>query len=96
MNGPLTKAQLSFLRSKAHGLGPLLSLGKQGLTPGFVETAKRELAKHELLKIKVGKHVDVDARALAEAAGAQLVQTVGRMIVVYRPAEEPILELPRA
>ncbi|MCA8920425.1 MAG: YhbY family RNA-binding protein [Planctomycetes bacterium] len=94
MNAPLSKAQMAFLRGKAHSLGPLLSLGKQGLNPGFVETLGREIAKHELLKVRVGKHVDVDAQELAASVQATLVQQVGRMVVLYRPAAEPVLELP--
>lgn len=94
MSAPLTKAQISFLRSKAHALAPLLSLGKQGLTPGFVATLQRELAKHELIKLRTGKHVEVTAAEVAAAVQATVVQQVGRMIVLYRAAAEPSLELP--
>jgi RNA-binding protein len=91
----LTKKQLSWLRSQAHPLAPLLQLGKQGANEGFLKQLEEGLERQELVKIRVGKLVDVDMQALAAQVNAVLVQKVGRMAVFFRRAQEPKLELPR-
>ena len=91
----LTKQQLSWLRSQAHGLAPLLQIGKAGVTDAFVQQLEDALERQELVKVRVGKLVEVDGAAVAAQVDAQLVQKVGRMLVFFRRAEEPKLELPR-
>ena len=90
----LTKKQLSFLRSKAHPLDARLKLGKNGASEGFRRELIDLLAKDELVKVRLGKLVQVDLGALASDLGAALVQTVGRNAVFYKPSAEPVLKLP--
>jgi len=90
----LTPKQISFLRSKAHPLEPLFQLGKQGVSEGFQRQVEEALREHELIKLRVGRHVEVDLRALAADFRACLVQNVGRTFVLYRPSDEPSLRLP--
>jgi len=91
----LTTKQVAFLRSKAHALGPLLHVGKEGVGEGLRRELDQALARQELVKVRLGRYVAADLAGLADALGAALVQRVGRMAVFYRPADEPILELPR-
>lgn len=91
----LTKQQLSWLRSQAHGLAPLLQIGKAGVSDAFVEQLEEALERQELVKVRVGKLVEIDGPAVAERVRATLVQKVGRMLVFFRRAAEPKLELPR-
>lgn len=90
----LSTKQVSFLRSKAHTLEPQLKLGKHGESETFKKELELALARHELVKVRMGKLVEVDVDALATAMGAAVVQQLGNVTVLYRPAEPPKLELP--
>lgn len=90
----LTTKQVSFLRSRAHRLEPQLKLGKQGGTEGLRKELDIALARHELVKVRLGKLIEVDAEALATELKAAIVQKLGHVVVMYRPATEPKLALP--
>jgi len=97
---PLTSRQRAFLRKQAHGLKPVLQIGKGGVTEAAVSAAREALTARELMKVKV---LDV-APASASAAGAELaaalgdtylVQVIGRTLVLFRPdPESPQIDLP--
>lgn len=98
----LTPRQRAHLRSLAHHLKPVLFVGKEGITDAAVRGLEEALNTRELLKVKVLEASPMDVReagnALAERVdGAVLVQTIGRVAVVYRPdPEEPEIRLPEA
>lgn len=94
----VTAAQRRFLRARAHALDPTVMIGNAGLTPALVKEVERSLAKHELIKIRslIG---DRDQREtllneLAEQLNAAPVQHIGKILVLYRPAEKAVLQLP--
>lgn len=96
---PLTPAQRQFLKGLAHPLQPVVMIGNQGLTPAVLKEIGRALAAHELIKVKAASG-DADTRRawmdeICAAAGAAPVQQIGRMLVVYRPADEPAIVLPK-
>lgn len=92
----LTTKQIAWLRSRAHELAPLLSVGKQGVSETFKRELDQALTRQELVKVRLHKLVEVDPAALAAELRATLVQEIGRMAVFYRTAPEPILKLPAA
>lgn len=92
----LTTKQVSFLRSRAHSLEPQVKLGKQGDTDGLRKELDRALSQYELVKVRMGKFVEIDVAAVAAELGAALVQKLGHTAVLYRPADEPKLDLPEA
>lgn len=96
----LTNKQRSFLKSKAHSLHPVVLLGEAGLTKEVSAAADEALAHHELIKIRFQQGDREERRAFArrlcEQTGAELVQEIGRMAVLYRPAEEPQIRLPES
>lgn len=94
MSVMLTPKQLRFLRSRAHTLQPRLNVGKQGVTEGVQRELDALLGQDELIKVRVGKFVELDLGGLAEGLGAALVHRVGRNVVLYRPADEPTIQLP--
>jgi RNA-binding protein YhbY len=91
---PLSTKQIAFLRSRGHRLEPRLQLGKKGPNDGFRRELEQLLASEELVKIKLGRRVDVDLPGLAGELGATLVHHVGRTVVLYRAAAEPKLKIP--
>jgi len=96
---PLTPAQRQFLKAQAHSLQPVVMIGSQGLTANVLKEVERALAAHELIKIKAGSDEADTRRAwLAEicaATGCQEVQRIGKVLVVYRRADEPKIVLPK-
>jgi RNA-binding protein len=94
----LTSKQVRYLRSLAHGLDPAVQMGKEGITPALADEVIRNLKDHELIKVRLGTD-DRDefaamADQLATGADAALVQTIGRIAVLYRKGDEPKIRLP--
>ncbi|RMH51680.1 MAG: ribosome assembly RNA-binding protein YhbY [Zetaproteobacteria bacterium] len=81
------------LKARAHHLKPVVRVGQQGLCDGVVAESDRALACHHLIKVHI-HHGDraarrETARRLAGAVGAELVHTIGKVAILYRPEEEP-------
>ena len=88
----LTPAQNRFLRGMAHDLKALLQIGGKGVTPAFMAELDEVLERHELVKVKVAAEDRVARETmvaeLVEASGSVLVQRIGHVAVLYRPAKE--------
>lgn len=95
----LTGKQKRYLRSKAMTMDALYQIGKEGLGDHFRKQIDDALEARELIKIKILKNSTEDAEDaganLAEELSAELVQTIGRCIVLYRKSKnKPKIELP--
>lgn len=95
----LTTKQRSYLKGLAMKLDPVFQIGKSSLTPEFSRSVEEALEKRELIKISVLKNCADDpkelAQMLSERTKSQVVQVIGKKIVIYRPAKEPKIELPK-
>jgi RNA-binding protein len=84
----LTAKEKRRLRRVAHHLSPVAILAERGISAGLVAEVDRALRDHELIKVRV----DIDDRALrraraadlAQRCGADVVQTIGKVWVLYR------------
>lgn len=88
-----------YLRGLGHDLEPSVLLGRSGITDGIVTTIGEALGAHELIKVRLHETAGAErkeaARELAERCGAELVQVLGRAVLLYRRnEEEPKIELP--
>ena len=88
----LTPRERSHLKGRAHALEPRVQVGHAGLTDRLAAEVDRALTAHELIKVKILGD-DREARAaIAEALAAKtdaaLVQSVGKVIVLWRPNPE--------
>jgi len=94
----LTGKQVRFLRGLGHHLQPVVLVGKEALTPALLAAAEEALAHHELIKVKLQEGCLLDRREVAEALStalqAEVAQILGKTILLYRPAAEPVLQLP--
>lgn len=83
---------LRELRALGHHLKPVVQIGQQGVTPGVVEATSEALDTHELIKVRVLESAPVGrfetARELADATSSELVQVLGRTILLHRPVPE--------
>ena len=81
------------LRRIGHALNPVVMLGNNGLSESVIEETQRALNDHELIKVKVLGE-DREARAamiesLAETAQAQVVQKIGKVVLLFKKAAKP-------
>ncbi len=95
----LTPAQRQYLKGLAHPLSPVVLIGEKGLTDAVLKEAGRALAAHELIKIKAGSG-EKETRSqwmeqICQALDASPVQQIGKILVIYRAAEKPAIQLPR-
>jgi RNA-binding protein len=82
----------AVLRAEAHHLDPIVHLGVGGITAPVVASLDDALRTHELVKVQLGKHLDVSpkeaAGQLAAATQSEVIQVIGRTCVLYRKAPE--------
>jgi RNA-binding protein len=95
----LTAAQQQYLKGLAHPLSPVIIIGDKGLTEAVLKETERALKAHELIKIRAGSD-EKETRTqwlerICEALDASPVQQIGKILVIYRPAEKPAIQLPR-
>ena len=80
------------LRAIGHNLKPVVTVGERGVSEGVIEELERALNDHELIKVKFPGEDREARRALigiaVEATGAELVQTIGRIALLYRPGAD--------
>jgi RNA-binding protein len=76
------------LRGHGHHLSPIVQIGKGGASPAVLKQVEQALDDHELVKVRVDADSPADRFAVAEALaalpGANVVQIVGRAIVIYK------------
>ncbi|HYF76175.1 MAG TPA: ribosome assembly RNA-binding protein YhbY [Symbiobacteriaceae bacterium] len=91
--------QKRFLRAMGVTMDPILTIGKDGVSENTIVQADGALLSRELIKGRVlqtaPEGVEETATDIAERAGAELVQVVGRNFLLYRPnPEKPVIQLP--
>lgn len=88
----ITSKQRAYLKGLAMTMDPILQLGKGGLTPENTASVDEALAARELIKINVLQNCLEDSRqmaeTLAERTRSQMVQVIGRKIVLYREGKD--------
>ncbi|XXQ67593.1 ribosome assembly RNA-binding protein YhbY [Neisseriaceae bacterium B1] len=88
----LTKQQIAELKARAHHLNPVVMIGQKGLTEAVIKETAAALRAHELIKVRVlgderEERVAICDELLA-AVDAQLVQHIGKLLVLYRERED--------
>ena len=89
----MTSKQRSYLMKLASSIDPNFQIGKSSVTPELAAAVEEALEARELIKLHVLKNCFEDGRALAnqlaEATYAEVVQVIGKKIVLYREARDP-------
>ncbi|WP_410512227.1 ribosome assembly RNA-binding protein YhbY [Paenibacillus sp. BR2-3] len=96
----LTGKQKRYLRSMAHHLDPVFQVGKGGVNEHLVRHIEEAIEKRELMKISVLNNNIEDPKeigsVLAEQSGSELVQVIGKTIILYKESRDnKTIELPR-
>ena len=88
----LSPSERKSLKARAHKLEPIVLIGAKGLTDEVVSEVDRALKAHELIKVRAAG-LERDAReealkTLCERTGAESVQAIGKVFVMYRKRNE--------
>ena len=93
----LTVKQKVKLRSMAMTLKPIYQVGKEEITNNLIKGLDLALEAHELIKISVlktvGSPLNQIAFDIASATNSELIQVIGRNIVLYRESKKKIIKL---
>ncbi len=89
----MTSKERAALRAKANTLDPIIQIGKEGITDNLIAQIDDTLDVRELIKIRV--HLETApatpkelANELAPKLGAEVIQVIGGVIVLWREADE--------
>ena len=84
----MNSKERAYLKSIASNLEPVMQIGKSNLTPEITSAAEEAFNNRELIKITVLKNASDKpgemAAMMAERLGAEVVQVIGRKIVLYK------------
>ena len=92
----MTSKARAELRAEANKLQAIIQIGKGGVEENLIKQVDDALEARELIKIKALETAPITAKeaaaALAEATGADVVQVVGRAIVLWRKSAKLQIE----
>ena len=89
----MTGKERAAFRAQANHLEPLFQVGKGGMSDALIKQTDDALRARELIKVKVLLESSPitpreTADALAAATGAEVIQVIGGVIVLYRESPE--------
>ncbi len=88
----MTSKQRAYLKSLASVMDPVFQVGKSSLTPEVTEAISEAFGPRELIKIAVLKNCMDDpkeiAGMIADRTHSQVVQVIGRKIVLYKESKD--------
>ena len=87
-----------MLRHEAHHLNAIFQIGKDGLHETQIIGIDEALESRELIKVKILESCQQDKNEIASELSlkldAEIVQILGRTIILYRESEKEIYRLP--
>ena len=88
----MTSKQRAYLKSLASVMDPVFQVGKSSLTSEVTEAISEAFGTRELIKIAVLKNCMDDpkeiAGMIADRTHSQVVQVIGRKIVLYKESKD--------
>lgn len=95
----LSGKQKRYLRSLAVNQNAIFQIGKDGLSDNLYKSLKDALKARELVKVSILKTCEIDinvvALELCANTGCELVQKIGKTLVLYkRNSKDPKIILP--
>ena len=88
----MTTKQRAYLKGLAMTMEPIFQVGKGSISPSLITAIDEALAARELIKISVLKNCADDPREIAEMLSertrSQVVQVIGKKIVLYKEGKD--------
>ena len=89
----MNSKQRAYLKGLAMNIDPIMQIGKASLTEENVFAIAEAMEPRELVKISVLKNCTDDpkmiANEIANLTRSEVVQVIGKKIVLYKQADEP-------
>ncbi len=80
------------LRAEASLLKPEIWIGREGIGPGVIQNLENAFNTKEIVKVKLQENCPLEkeevGQILSARTGAEVVQIIGRTLVLYRPQTE--------
>lgn len=94
----MTSKERAYLKGLAMNIDPVYQVGKSSLTAEITKGISEALEARELVKISVLKNCMDDPKEIAqivsERTGSQVVQVIGKKIVLYKESKKKKISLP--
>ena len=88
----MTSKQRAYLKSLAMKIDPVFRAGKDSISPELIEGVREAIDARELIKIAVLQNCMDDpkevAQTLAERTRSEVVQVIGKKIVLYKESRD--------
>jgi RNA-binding protein len=84
--------QKKRLRAIGHELKPVVTIAGNGLSENVQAELNRALDDHELIKVKIvgdREERSLVVEALSQIEATEVIQVIGGVALIYRPAREP-------
>ena len=96
----LNSKERAYLRGLSNKIDPIFQIGKSGVSPEVINAVDEALEARELIKCNVLNNCMEDikyiASAISERTKSDVVQIIGKKIVLYRQSKEnKTIELPK-
>ena len=88
----LKGSEKKYLRGLAHGLKPLVQVGKKGVTGEVITSVDLALGDHELIKVRFLEFKEEKkalSETIAEKTGSELAGLIGNVAVFFRQHPDP-------
>ena len=95
----LTGKQKKLFKALANEIDPVVQIGKGGISSAVLSQVDEALEARELIKVRVLQNSLEEPKEaaveIAKEVSAELVQVIGRNILLYRSSKKkPVIELP--
>lgn len=95
----LTGKQRRFLRAMGNKIEPIFQVGKTGINDNMIKLIDDALEARELIKVRVLQNCLEEtkevATEIADRTNADLVQVIGRNLILFRRStKKPKIDLP--
>lgn len=88
----MTSKQRAYLKGLAMNIEPVFQIGKSGLTPEVTDSVSEAFNNRELIKLTVLKNCMENPVEIAETLSgrthSQVVQVIGKKIVLYKESKD--------
>lgn len=94
----ISTQQKRYLRSLAHALKPVVTVGESGLSDAVMRELDLSIDHHELIKVRIHAEDREERKKLIDdlcsKSNSTLIQSIGHLAVIYRPSKKPVIKLP--
>lgn len=84
----MNSTQKKFLKSHAHHIKNVVSLGSAGITPNFIKEVIATINAHELIKIKITAETKAEkqlkAQEISSLTASEFIQIIGNQATFFK------------